>query len=51
LRPGDEIRIEGVPDGGEPAAIDYVEIQPDEPAPVYSKAETSQKDSLAAKRN
>jgi alpha-glucuronidase len=28
LRPGDEIRIEGVPDGGEPAALDYVEIQP-----------------------
>jgi alpha-glucuronidase len=27
LRPGDEIRIEGVPDGGEPAALDYVEIQ------------------------
>jgi alpha-glucuronidase len=28
LRPGDEIRIEGVPDGGEPAALDYVEISP-----------------------
>jgi alpha-glucuronidase len=28
LRPGDEIRIEGVPDGGERAAIDYVEIEP-----------------------
>jgi len=27
LRPGDEIRIEGVPGGGEPAALDYVEIQ------------------------
>jgi alpha-glucuronidase len=27
LRPGDEVRIEGVPDGGEPAGIDYVEIQ------------------------
>jgi alpha-glucuronidase len=26
LRPGDEIRIEGVPDHGDPAAIDYVEI-------------------------
>ena len=24
LRPGDEIRIEGVPDGGDPAALDYV---------------------------
>ena len=37
LRPGDEIRIEGVPDGGDPAALDYVEILPvsvpaDEPA-------------------
>jgi alpha-glucuronidase len=29
LRPGDEIRIEGVPDGGDPAALDYVEIHPD----------------------
>jgi alpha-glucuronidase len=28
LRRGDEIRIEGVPDGGESAALDYVEIQP-----------------------
>ena len=28
LRPGDEIRIEGVPEGGETAGIDYVEIQP-----------------------
>jgi len=26
LRPGDEIRIEGSPDGGEPAALDYLEI-------------------------
>jgi alpha-glucuronidase len=26
LRPGDEIRIEGIPDGGESAALDYVEI-------------------------
>ena len=26
LRPGDEIRIEGVPDGGEVAALDYLEI-------------------------
>jgi alpha-glucuronidase len=29
LRPGDEIRIEGVPDGGEAAALDYVEIVQD----------------------
>jgi alpha-glucuronidase len=28
LRPGDVIRIEGVPDAGEPAALDYVEIVP-----------------------
>ena len=26
LRAGDEIRIEGVPDGGDPAALDYIEI-------------------------
>lgn len=26
LRPGDEIRIEGFPDGGEPAGLDYLEI-------------------------
>jgi alpha-glucuronidase len=29
LRPGDEIRIEGIPDGGEVAALDYLEIVPD----------------------
>jgi len=28
LRPGDSIRIEGIPDGGDSAALDYVEIQP-----------------------
>ncbi len=28
LRPGDEIRVEGVPDGGEAAGLDYIEIQP-----------------------
>jgi len=28
LRPGDQILIEGVPDGGESAAVDYVEIHP-----------------------
>lgn len=27
LRPGDEIRIEGIPDGSETAAFDYLEIQ------------------------
>jgi alpha-glucuronidase len=29
LRPGDEIRIEGAPGGGDVAAIDYVAIEPD----------------------
>ena len=29
LRPGDEIRIEGLRDGGETAALDYVEIHPE----------------------
>lgn len=28
LRTGDEIRIEGIPDGGESAAIDFIEIAP-----------------------
>jgi alpha-glucuronidase len=30
LRKGDHIRIEGVPDGNDPAALDYVEILPEE---------------------
>jgi len=30
LRPGDEIRIEGRPDGAEPAALDYLEIGPED---------------------
>jgi len=29
LRPGDEIRIEGTPEGKETAAIDYVELRPE----------------------
>lgn len=29
LRPGDEIRVEGIPDGGEPAGLDYIEILPE----------------------
>jgi alpha-glucuronidase len=29
LRPGDDIRIEGVPDGREVAALDYIEILPE----------------------
>jgi alpha-glucuronidase len=28
LRPGDEIRMEGFPDGGEHAAMDYIELYP-----------------------
>jgi alpha-glucuronidase len=28
LRPGDELRIEGLPDGAETAALDYIEILP-----------------------
>jgi alpha-glucuronidase len=31
LRPGDEIRIEGMPDGGETAALDYIEVVADRP--------------------
>jgi alpha-glucuronidase len=30
LRPGDEIRIESTPDGSETAALDYIEVVPDE---------------------
>jgi alpha-glucuronidase len=30
LRPGDEIYIEGVPNGGETAALDYIEILPEQ---------------------
>jgi alpha-glucuronidase len=29
LRKGDRIRIEGVPDGGDPAGLDYLEIRPE----------------------
>jgi hypothetical protein len=28
LRPGDVLRLEGLPDGGEEAGLDYVEIMP-----------------------
>jgi lysophospholipase L1-like esterase len=47
LRPGDAIRIEGVPDGGDPAALDYVEILS---APVAADEPVSRIDqnSLAA---
>lgn len=28
LKPGDQLRVEGTPDGADPAALDYVEIEP-----------------------
>ena len=31
LNPGDTLRVEGIPDGGDPAALDYIEIAPSEP--------------------
>lgn len=37
LRKGDTIRIEGVPDSGDPAALDYLEIVPAQP-PVVGQA-------------
>ena len=33
LKPGDVLRVEGVPDGGDPAALDYIEIEPATTAP------------------
>jgi alpha-glucuronidase len=35
LRPGDTIRIEGTPDGNDPAGLDYVEILPEALASAY----------------
>jgi alpha-glucuronidase len=29
LKPGDQLRVEGTPDGNDPAALDYIEIHPD----------------------
>jgi alpha-glucuronidase len=29
LKPGDILRVEGAPDGRDPAALDYIEIEPD----------------------
>ncbi len=37
LRPGDEIRIEGHPDGGEVAGLDYVEIVKETAAPPANR--------------
>ena len=31
LRPGDQIQIEGFPEAGETAALDYIEIRPSSP--------------------
>jgi alpha-glucuronidase len=31
LKPGDKIRIEGIPDGTDPAALDYIEVIPSVP--------------------
>jgi hypothetical protein len=31
LRRGDQVRIEGIPDAGEQAPLDYIEIQPEKP--------------------
>jgi hypothetical protein len=33
LKPGDTIRIEGYPEGKDPAAFDYIETLPATPAP------------------
>ena len=33
LKPGDVLRVEGSPDGQDPAALDYIEITPVPPAP------------------
>jgi hypothetical protein len=30
LKPGDVLRVEGAPDGSDPAALDYIEIDPAE---------------------
>ncbi len=32
LKPGDVLRVEGAPDGSDPAALDYIEIEPAAPA-------------------
>jgi hypothetical protein len=32
LKPGDVLRVEGIPDKGDPAALDYIEIEPAAPA-------------------
>ena len=50
LRKGDEIRIEGIPDGGEGAPIDYVEIIPNLGAHA-SRVQTSVKDAMKSKGN
>jgi alpha-glucuronidase len=34
LHPGDVLRVEGAPDGADPAALDYIELDPVAPAPA-----------------
>ena len=43
LKPGDVLRVEGAPDGKDPAALDYIEVTPVAPPPAASEpAATSQ---------
>jgi alpha-glucuronidase len=37
LRPGDPLRIQGIPDGNDPAALDYIEIEPDQPEDAHRR--------------
>jgi alpha-glucuronidase len=37
LKPGDILRVEGTPDGKDPAALDYIEITPVAPPPAASE--------------
>lgn len=48
LRPGDEIHIEGAPDAGEPAPLDYMEIVPDVNPPVRTAASSASAGRAAA---
>jgi len=36
LKPGDFLRVEGIPDGHDRAALDYIELTPNEPSPAAS---------------
>jgi alpha-glucuronidase len=37
LKPGDILRVEGSPDGKDPAALDYIELAPVAPSPAASE--------------